>query len=116
MNKCPKCGNNLISVLEGTTLKFYCTNCGFSMATTYTNPIYEDYTDYEVYLLEGNSINKSNYFLIQSLTNMNMSQIKSLFENTPYLIFKGSAVEVKKLKEKLDSCKIKYKIIPNFIY
>ena len=50
------------------------------------------------------------------LTNMNMPEVKKLFENTPYLLFKGSATEVKELKEKLDERNVKYYIKPDFHY
>ncbi len=116
MNKCPKCGNELMSNVEGSTLIVSCKKCGFSIVTSRIDPLYEDNCEYQIYLLEGNAISKDNYFIIQSLTNLNMMQIKKIFENLPYMIFKGSAFEVQEIRKKLDKCKVKYKIVPNFKY
>lgn len=116
MSKCPNCGNKLISEIKGSSLIIRCTKCYYSVATTHIDPIYEDDNEYEVFLEKGNEITKENYFLIQSLTNMSMLEIKHLFEATPYLLFKGLAPEVKELKEKLDKCGISYSIVPEFKY
>ena len=116
MNKCPNCGNELISKVVGSTLLVHCSKCDFSIATTHLDPIFEDERIYEIYLSDGNRITRENYFLIQSLTNMNMPEVKKLFENTPYLLFKGGATEVKELKEKLDERNVKYYIKPDFHY
>lgn len=116
MSKCPNCGNKLISEINGSALIIRCTKCDYSVATTHIDPIYEDDSEYEIFLEEGNEITKENYFLIQSLTNMSMLEIKHLFEATPYLLSKGLAPEVKELKEKLDECGISYSIVPEFKY
>jgi len=116
MTRCPKCGSGLISAVEGSALVVRCTKCEYSVATTHIDSIYEDDNEYEVFLEEGNEITKENYFLIQSLTNMSMLEIKHLFETTPYLLFKGLAPEVKELKERLDECSINYSIVPEFMY
>lgn len=116
MNKCPNCGNELISDIIGSTLLVRCSKCDFNIATTHLDSIFEDENIYEIYLSDGNKITKENYFLVQSLTNMNMPQILKLFENTPYLLFKGHASEVKELKDQLDEKNIKYYIKPDFPY
>ena len=78
MSKCPNCGNKLISEIKGSSLIIRCTKCYYSVATTNIDPIYEDDSEYEIFLEEGNEITKENYFLIQSLTNMCKCQLKNV--------------------------------------
>ncbi len=113
---CEKCGSEMIPIKKDSTVGMVCPNCGHGFVTSYIDPIYEDFQEYKIYLTEGNTVTKDNYFLIQSLTNMSMLEIKHLFETTPYLLFKGLAPEVKELKEKLDECSINYSIVPEFKY
>jgi len=113
---CEKCGNEMIPIKKDSTVGMVCPNCGYGVVTSFIDPIYEDYQEYEIYLTEGNTVTKDNYFLIQSLTNMSMLEMKHLFETTPFLLFKGLAPEVKELKGKLDECSINYSIVPEFKY
>ena len=113
---CEKCGHEMIPIKRDSTVGMFCPNCGHGFVTSFIDPIYEDYQEYEIYLTEGNTVTKDNYFLIQSLTSMSMLEIKQMFETTPYLLFKGLAPEVKELKEKLDACVINYRIVPEFKY
>ena len=116
MTKCPNCGNELVSVVKGSALIVHCTNRDYSIATSYIDPIYEDLQEYEVLLIEGNTVTKENYFLLQSLTGMNITELKYSLDTVPYSLFKGSAADVRELKEKLDECNVKYEIIPEFNY
>ena len=113
---CEKCGSVMVPVSDENNLGMICPNCGYGYVTSYIEPIYEDQQEYEIVLTDGNTITKENFSLIQSLTGKNMIEIKLLFDNATYSLFKGSAPEVKKLKEKLDNLKMKFEIIPEFKY
>lgn len=114
--KCDKCGNIMIPIQKEGVTGMVCPNCGFGFVTSYIDPMYEDQNVYEVYLSTGNTITNKNYFLIQSITGKNIQEIKQLFESSPFLLYKGHAVEVRELKNKLDESGVKYVIVPDFNY
>ena len=116
MDVCPNCGKELISEVIGSSVLVRCPCCDFSVATSYMDPIFEDSKQYELFLDAGNKVTGANYSYIQFLTNKNIREIKSIFENAPYLLFKGRATEVKEIRDKLDENGIKYYIVPEFNY
>ncbi len=50
---CPECGAETASRIEGSTLVIECAGCGWSVATTHLDPIYEDAGTYTVRLSGG---------------------------------------------------------------
>ena len=117
MTKCPNCGHELINLSEDYAIGMRCPNCEFAFVTSYIDPIYEDQAIYEVYLIEGNSLTKENYFDLNFLTGLNMTELRELLlHKCPYKVFSGCAYEVKELRDRLDKCNIKYMIKPDFNY
>ena len=117
MIKCPNCNHELIEFVEGSAMGMRCPNCQYEVATSYFDPIDEDETIYEVFLAEGSSLTKENYFVLNSLTGLNMTELRELLlHKCPYKVFSGYAYEVKELRARLDKCNIKYMVEPDFSY
>ena len=52
--KCVKCGHEMLDHSTAQTICLECPNCGWGFATTLSQPLNEDMTDYEIYLNPGN--------------------------------------------------------------
>ena len=92
-----------------------CPNCGWGWATTYIDPINLDESDYHMILVSSeNSL--SNIKLVSKTANCNYIEAKKLIENAPVEIFCGKAVDVKTIKDKLETANIEIKIEPDFPY
>ena len=47
--KCVKCGHEMLDHSTAQTICLECPNCGWGFATTLSQPLNEDMTDYEIY-------------------------------------------------------------------
>lgn len=114
--RCPECGAVLDVVVKGSSYVINCNNCGYSVATTYMDPIYEDQQEYTVTINAGNTVNKDNAMIMGGLLNSTLQQIAEYFKTAPHILFKGDAPRVKELRDKLEKGKIQYTISPEFDY
>lgn len=113
---CPKCGGNLESKIVGSTLVVRCARCGWSVARTYIEPIREDETAYCLYLENGNPTDISTLSCLSKVVGCNLLQARRIVSGGRSLIFKGSAVEVRKWRDQLDAAGVEYSIEPDFPY
>lgn len=114
--KCPKCGHDLIKKIVGSSVIIKCSNCDYNVATTYSDPINEDETDYSIILERGNSLDISVLKCISKILNSNYIKAKEIINNAPISIYHGSAEDVLIKKRFLDENKIRYNITPSFPY
>lgn len=112
---CEKCGHEMDYHHEGSGCGMTCPNCGWGWATTYIDPIKLDESDYHV-ILVSNDNSLSIIKMVSETSNCNYVEAKKLIENAPVEIFSGKAVEVKTIKEKLETANIKFRIEPEFPY
>lgn len=116
MSKCEKCNSDLITKIEGSTLTISCTNCDWSIASTYYHPMYKDNTLYKVILEKGNLSSKENIKAISKVMNCNFLQAKKVIESDNPIIAEDRAPEIITQLRKLSNSNIKYSIKPNFPY
>ena len=119
MNKdciCEKCGNEMIPIDKNIPVGMTCPNCGWGWATTYIDPIIEDNTVYRVVLQKENKASKNSLKVVSTIAKCNYVNAKDYIDNAPVEIFCGKAIEVKNLKEQLDSANISFVIVPDFPY
>ena len=115
MIKCPNCNHPLTEFIEGSSMGVRCSHCDYEVVTTYVDPIYEDDTIYSIVLEKNNAINKDTVGYLMTITGLNIPNVSDLIKNRcPYVLFKGKAVDVKKMSIRLEEKGIKYKIIPKF--
>ena len=112
---CEKCGHEMISISETHPIGMTCTNCGWGWATTYIEPILTDTVDYHVILVSTDK-SLTSIKMLSKIANCNYIEAKQIIEKTPVEIFCGKAVDVKKIKEKLEAASIEIKIEPEFPY
>ena len=113
---CEKCGSEMIPIDPNKPVGMTCPNCGWGWATTYSDPIFDDSTVYEIILLDDNQESADNLKAIAKITNTNVINAKKLLYNLPSCIFSGKAVEISALVRLLDEKSLKYKIEPEFPY
>jgi tRNA(Ile2) C34 agmatinyltransferase TiaS len=111
---CEKCGSEMEFRREGSSQGLFCTNCDWSVVTTYIPEILLDETLYEVIITDGNPQNKKHISTVSHAGNINfLSARKSLREGS-FVVFKGIATEVVEIRKTLDSAGLSYKIAPEF--
>ena len=113
---CEKCGAEMKNIDNPHELGMICPNCGWGWVTTFINPIIEDDTVYSVVLQKENKASKSALKTVSAIAKCNYVQAKEYIDNAPVEIFRGKAIEVKYLKEQLDSANISFVIVPEFPY
>ena len=113
---CDKCGSEMRYEQDGHSICWVCDNCGDAIASTYFEPYETDLSNYRVLIVTPFKATISVLKLISEIANCNYVEAKKLIENAPVEIFSGNAVEVKTIKEKLETANIKFRIEPEFPY
>lgn len=113
---CEKCGHEMLPLSEARPVGMTCPNCGWGWATTYTEPIYEDMTEYSVIVKENNPVSKEYLRTISDFLGCNFIEAKKLLEKAPTEIFSGKAYEVKKKIAPLVKIGINLSIVPDYPY
>lgn len=112
---CEICGNPMTYFQEAHICGWMCSVCGDGVATTYIEPILTDTVDYRVILVSDDK-SLTSIKMISKIANCNYIEAKKIIEKTPVEVFCGKAVDVKEIKEKLESAGIEIKIEPEFLY
>ena len=113
---CHKCGSEMQQFTEGSTLILRCPNCGFSITTTYINPIYEDKTVYSVIVTDNNAITNANVKAISHIMNSNYINARKILSASPFKLCDGQAPFILSVKTQLDETQINYEITREFNY
>lgn len=115
-DKCPVCNHELIPMKEGSSIGVRCSNCEYSVVTSYIDPIYEDENTYTLMLEADNVCDKTCMKIISRITGENFIQAKKLISSAPVVIAEGKAMDILTIKKELDENSIKYSISPIFPY
>jgi hypothetical protein len=100
---------------EGSIQGLFCTNCDWSIVTTYIPEILLDETLYEVSIINGDAQNKQHIKTVAQVASVNfLAARKLLQEQSPFVVFRGIATEVVKVREVLCMVGLVYEITPEF--
>lgn len=113
---CEICGGKMEYRRDETTQGWYCTNCDWNVVTSYIEPIYEDVTIYEILSDCNIQAGVDQLKTISKIKNVNFIEAKHVLETKGNLIYKGKAVDIKEIRDKLDKGMIEYYITPEFPY
>lgn len=116
MSGCPECGGVLSSRIDGSCLTVACPSCGWSVATTYIEPIYMDRAEYAISILSGNPVTKPVLSAIGKVAGVNFLSAKPIAEQGSEYVFKALAPEIREKKKLLDDAGVSYRIEPEFPY
>ena len=111
---CPKCGASTEVIKEGRTVGTRCTNCSWSVVTTYIPPIEQDATKYAVRITSGDPHNQRQVMLIAQLTGCNFLQARKLIQEKEPIVFKGRAPQALAVKQSLIDANFAVAIEPDF--
>ena len=88
--KCEKCGHEIADRSTAQTICLECPNCGWGFATSLSQPLDEDMTDYKIYLNPGNTETMEHIKLISAICHVNYLQARKLLSSQkPVLIYKA---------------------------
>lgn len=124
--KCEKCGHEIADRSTAQTICLECPNCGWGFATTRSQTIDEDMTDYKTYLNPGNAVAIENIKLISAICHVNYMQARKLLSSQePVIIYKAEQEAVSSLSKagkvlqtakSLKKSSLVFSIIPDFPY
>lgn len=124
--KCEKCGHEIADRSTAQTICLECPNCGWGFATSLSQPLDEDMTDYKIYLNPGNTETMEHIKLISAICHVNYLQARKLLSSQePVLIYKAEQEAVSSLSKAgkvmqtakcLKESSLDFNIIPDFPY
>ena len=116
MNACPECGAELNARFEGSSYVLVCRTCEWGVATTWTEPIYEDETIYSFLLQADKDPSKEALSEVSKIASCNYIASKQLLSNPTEPLVHCPAPEMKQYADRLDAAKVDYVITPPFPY
>lgn len=113
---CPECGSDTISRIEGSSLVIECPKCGWSVATSHIDPIFEDETVYTVTVANGNVPDKAALKAVSSVIGENYIAAKRALESPGTVLLRGRAPEVRECVDRLTDSNVAFEVSPRFPY
>ena len=99
--KCEKCGHEIADRSTAQTICLECPNCGWGFATSLSQPLDEDMTDYKIYLNPGNTETMEHIKLISAICHVNYLQARKLLSSQkPVLIYKAEQEAASSLSQR----------------
>lgn len=102
--------------IEGATQGWRCPDCGWSIITTYIDPIYSDVTEYSLYVRNVLKIDREKIKLVAKTAGVNFIIAKQMLEENNVCILKAKAPEIKAAVVKLRELGVDFNISPTFKY
>ncbi|MGW8393128.1 hypothetical protein [Pseudoduganella sp. HUAS MS19] len=113
---CEKCGGKMVARHEGSMQGLFCTKCDWSVVTTRIPEIKLDRTQYDVFALNADYKNQSHIKAVAHVTGFNLLEARKLLQFAEPDIFRGNAVEVKRVRDALRSVGVDCRIEPEFTW
>ena len=93
-----------------------CPICGWGILTTYIDEIYQDTTEYSLFIKKDTSIDIEKIRLVAKIAGVNYIGAKQMLVKGDVCILKAKAVEIKKVINELQVAQILFEITPPFRY
>lgn len=116
LEQCEVCGARLEYRIEESLQGLFCTQCDWSVVTTYIPQIYQDLTQYKMYLCCTSSHNVEQLKAISTVANINLIQARKISQENQPLILEGKAPQISEARKIFDSFFVTYTIKPQFPY
>lgn len=111
---CPQCGGVAQGFREGRTDGIRCTQCDWSVATTYTPPIQLDPTIYEVRISHGDYKDARQVKAVAHVVGGNFLNAREILQDSQPIVFNGKAQHVVQVRESLLAAGLMVAIKPEF--
>lgn len=113
---CEKCKNQMVHQCENSVQGWSCPICGWSILTTYIDEIYQDTTEYSVFIKNETCIDIEKIRLVSKIAGVNFIAAKQMLAKGDVCILKATAVEIKKVINELQIAQIPFEVTPSFRY
>ncbi len=111
---CPECNAATISRIEGSSLVIECPDCGWSVVTSYIDPMYEDQTVYSVRVGINETPGKEALKAVSHIAGGNFISAKHILETPGSELIEGKAPVVKSCLEELAGAGVNFVVTPEF--
>ena len=114
---CEDCWIEMKQHKNGHTLSWVCENCGYNITTSFFEPYEDDPNTYSIYLNSEHKGTLEEIKLISEIAKCKYLEAKKILRTIgPTEIFRGKAVEVISIREKLEKIGLVFSIFPEFPY
>ncbi len=113
---CEKCNKNMIQIDENSVQGWRCPHCGWNILTTRIDKIYEDMTEYSIYIKSSTEIDMKKIKLIAKTAGVNYGVAKQMLVKGDICILKAKAKEIKETINRLEELNIPFEVSPEFKY
>lgn len=113
---CEKCKTDMNWFSEDSVQGWVCSNCGWNLITTNIDEIYEDITEYSVYIKNMNGVNNEKIKSIARIAGVNFIIARKMLMESHACISKGKAPKIKDVIRELEKLNIQFEVIPKFRY
>lgn len=114
--KCQKCNANMYETCNDSIQGWVCPGCGWNVVTTKIDKIYEDTTEYRVYMKHAGDINHEKIKLVSKIAGVNFVSARQMLMESNVCLLKDKAPKVQKVIQKLRELEISFEVIPQFMY
>jgi uncharacterized Zn finger protein len=111
---CEKCGSQTEVLREGRTQGIRCTQCDWSVVTTYTPPIQLDRTIYEVRIEHADYQDSKQVKAVARVIGGNFLSARELLKNGQSVVFNGDAQHVMQVRDSLLAAGVVIAVQPTF--
>lgn len=111
---CEKCGSQTKMFRQGRTQGTRCTNCDWTVITTYTPPIQLDQTIYEVRIARSDYRDAEQVKAVAKVTGGNFLYARNLLKMIRPIAFTGDAQHVLQIRDSLLATGMVVAIYPEF--
>lgn len=101
---------------EDSVQGWVCSNCGWNLMTTNIDEIYEDITEYSIYIKNVNEVNNEKIKSIARIAGVNFIVAREMLMKSQVCILKDKAPKIKDVIEELEKLAIQFEVIPKFKY
>ena len=112
--RCAKCGGQTEPRREGSVQGLFCSQCGWSLVTTYIPAIDLDEADYELRACDGDYRNERHIRAVSEASGRNFLAARKLLQQREPVVFKGKAPDVLRAQGVLAVAGLGYRILPPF--
>lgn len=113
---CEKCKANINWFSEDSVQGWVCSSCEWNLITTNINEIYEDMTEYSVYIKNVDELNNKKIKLTARIAGVNFIAAKQMLTESDVCIVRDKAPKVKDVIKELEELKIQFEVSPKFKY
>ena len=113
---CEVCKKDMVPVRRNSVQGWSCPNCGWGVLTTYIDEIYQDMTEYCVYVRNVDNVDKNKIKVVSQIAGVNYHTARQMLVDGDVCVLKAKAPEIKNAIDKLQEAEIPFEVTPEFVF